>query len=365
MRTRFLALLISPPAHGRAFSIFIVLGLCFIIAVVYVAARGAFGNLALNILPLILAVSWLGLGWGVAVSILITLLRAAGDATTAWINPNYYVVGAELTRLVSNRISGLLMFLCIAYVIHELILLSRQLEERVQARTTALGKATESRERLQRHLLAAGARERAAIGHDLHDGLGQHLTATAMAASILSSRLAERGDALAAPAREIEGLVKSGIDQTRRIARGLLLENVPPDQLIGELDELVVSSTAGFSTPCSLTTAGPVETLDSVISSHVYYIAREALRNALRHAAPSRVDLHLAVTPGQVELSVTDDGTGLGDRDEGESDGVGLHIMSQRAEILGGSLSLISPAPSGTGTRIKCRVPLAVPAATT
>lgn len=369
MRTQFFSLLIQPPQHRRSTSIAIVLGLSFGIAASYVAARGSFGNLALNLIPLVLAVSWLGLGWGVAVSFLVTALRVLSDLATAWINPDYYLADANLTRVVSNRISSALMLLCITFLIHELIMLSRQLEERVQARTDALRQANAAREKLQHRLLEAGVRERAAIGRDLHDGLGQHLTATAMAASILSTRLKEQSDPLATSARQVETLVRDGITQTRRIARGLLLDSVSAGKLEFELEELVSTASENFRIPCQLITSGPLATLDANTSSHLFYIAREALRNSLRHAEATHIDLQLNVQANFAELRVIDDGVGLrspetfDESDASDAEGVGLQIMAQRAQFLGGSLHFRSPSPSGSGTQLECRVPLSAQAA--
>lgn len=358
MRTQFHDFLIRPPKHGRSTSAAIVLGLCFAIAGFYVAAQGTVGNLAFNIIPLVLAVSWLGLGWGIGTAFFVTILRALSDLCTAWINPDYFFADADLSRIISNRISGLLIFVCIVVIIHELILLSRQLEERVQARTTALRQANAARERLQHRLLEAGVRERGAIGRDLHDGLGQHLTATAMAARILTSHLQQQQDPLAPAALELEALIKASIHQTRQIARGLLLENVPPGQLEYELEELVATATESFRIPCTLTTEGSAAILDSATSSHFFYIAREALRNALRHAAATRVELHLRIESAQATLTVSDDGIGMEATPDAEADGVGLQIMVQRAEFLGGTLRLLSPTADGQGTRIECLVPL-------
>ncbi len=358
-RRRFLARAISalvrPPRHGRVASIAVVLALSVVFGGSYVLMKAAVSMQGVYLIPIILAVSWLGLGWGVFISLFTTALRMIGDFATTVLDPNYYFAGADLSRVVSNRISGIILNLVVVVVIHELIVLSRQLEERVQVRTAALRQAVAARERLQHSLFEAGMRERGAIGRDLHDGLGQHLTATAMAARILSTRLADRGEALAADARQLESLVKTGIDQTRQIARGLLLESVPPAELCSELEELAVTAGQHHGVQCEVAAEGPVDRLDINVASHLFYIAREALRNALRHGAASRVVIQLAVRRAWVELSVIDNGRGLV-ADAPRDSGMGLHIMNQRAEFMGGSLR-IHPPPGG-GTRVDCRVPL-------
>jgi signal transduction histidine kinase len=352
---RLIAALVRPPAHGRLTSIVVVVGLSVLIGLCYVWMQGRVSMQGFYLVPLIFAVSWLGLGWGVFISLLTALFRMLGDIATTALDPNYYFADADLSRVVSNRVSGLFLYLLVVVVIHELIVLSRQLEQRVQARTDALRQAVAARERVQNSLFEAGMRERSAIGRDLHDGLGQHLTATAMAARIISSRLSARNDVLAPDARQVEALIKAGIDQTRHIARGLLLESVKPDELCSELEELAVTATQNHRIPCVLTADGPAERLDVNTASHLFYIAREALRNALRHGAATRVAIHLAVERATAELTVTDDGCGI--RPEGRREGgMGLHIMAQRAEFLGGVLHI--HAPAGGGTRVECRVPL-------
>lgn len=354
---RIIPLLMRPPGHGRCLSAAIILILAGLIGWLYVATDGVVSLQVFYLVPVILAVSWLGLAWGVAIAVLSACLRFIGDMANAGSDFDFFA-SSHLLRMLSNRVSSLLVYLVVVVVIHELLRLSRQLEERVQARTTALRQAVAARERLQASLFEAGLRERKAIGRDLHDGLGQHLAATAMAASVVAGRLEAQGDPLVADAREVERLVKSAIDQTRQTARGLLLETVRPDELVAELEELAAFATHEHRTPCVFTAEGAPERLDLNVASHLFYIAREALRNALRHGGATRIAIHFCVGRALVALIVTDNGRGLSPGEE-EEGGVGLRIMSQRAELIGGKLS-VGAGPGG-GTRVDCRVPLPVP----
>ncbi len=362
---RIIARLVSPPEHGRRVSAFIVLMMAGVIGWLYVVTDGVVSLQVFYLVPVILAVSWLGVGWGVGLAFLSALLRFAGDVANSPEDFEFFAY-SHLVRMLSNRLSSFLVYLVVVVVIHELLQLSRQLEARVQARTTALRQAVEARERLQNSLLEAGQRERRAIGRDLHDGLGQHLAATAMAASILAKRLATRGDNLAEDARGVENLVKAGIDQSRRIARGLLLETVRPEDLFSELEELAAAATHHHGTPCVLSAEGSPERLDVHVSSHLFYIAREALRNALKHGGASRIQIQFSVGRALAALSVTDNGRGIPDDKAAgggaspRESGMGLHIMAQRTELIGGKLH-VGESPSG-GTRVDCRVPLAAAA---
>ena len=343
----------KPPDHGRFVSAGITVGITFLISWLYLATEGALPRQAFYIVPIILSVSWLGLWWGVGVAWWSAIIRMYGDYAYAGVEIS---LNERFYHSMANRLSLLLAYIVVAVLLHELFRLSRQLEERVQARTTALRQAIAARERLQNSLFEAGLRERAAIGRDVHDGLGQHLTATLMASSILARRLEQCSDTLATDARRVEGLIKAGIDQSRQIARGLLLETVRPSEIVSELEELAAEAVHIHRIPCVLTAEGQPERLDANMASHLFYIAREALRNALRHGGCSRISIHLHIDRALAALTISDNGRGLrsGDREAG---GMGVNIMSQRAEIIGGVLR-IDALPEG-GTRVVCHVPLA------
>lgn len=349
-----IAALVRPAPVSPPVAAILVAGITVLVGWGYYALEGTVSLQIFYILPLVLGVSWLGLGGGVAIAVLSALLRIVGDIANA---DTDFFTQTNLVRIASNRFGALLMHLMIALIIHELILLTRQLEQRVQARSEALRQAVEARARLQNTLFEVSRRERNAIGRDLHDGLGQHLTATAMAANVLAKKLGARSDPLAGDAHTVETYIKTGIDQTRQIGRGLLLDLIPPSEFISELEELASGAAREQNTPCVLTTEGKADRLDENTTSHLFYIAREAVRNALRHGGATRVGIHLSVTRALASLTITDNGGGLKTGPHAEG-GMGLRIMSHRAELMGGRLQIDTP-PEG-GTRVDCRVPLPV-----
>jgi len=330
----------------------IVIGMTSLIGFFYVWTNGELTRQAFYIVPIILAVSWLGLWWGLGVTIWSATIRLYGDFAYGGVE---FVANDRFFHAVANRLSLLLAYIFVAVLLHELFHLSRQLEQRVQARTIALRLAVAAREKLQTSLIEASLREREAIGRDVHDGLGQHLTATLMACSILSNRLSQRGDALLADARAVEHLLKGSIEQSRQIARGLLLETVTPGEIIAELEELAAVIQNKHHIDCKFTTEGHTERLNVNITSHLFYIAREAVQNAVRHGGASRIGIQFIITRLLATLVITDNGGGFSEAQR-IGGGMGLSIMAQRAEIIGGSLSIdVSP---GEGTRVDCRVHL-------
>lgn len=248
-------------------------------------------------------------------------------------------------------------------LLSSILALQRDLELRVRQRTAALTAEIAERVRLEKIVLETSERERRSIGRDLHDGLGQHLTGTALTGQILVEKLRERGAAEAVDARKVVGLVKAGIEQTRSLAKGLLLAEVEPEGLLAALQEFAAS----MSTPAGVTCAfhcGDTFTLpEGGSATHLYRIAQEAVRNAVRHGRARRVELTLFVSDdGLLNLTVRDDGSGL-PPPEARGDGLGLRIMAHRAAIIGGTFT-IENLPEG-GTIASCSLPLPAPLSTT
>jgi signal transduction histidine kinase len=245
-------------------------------------------------------------------------------------------------------------YLVLIWLLSSLLTSHREMEERVRLRTAALTREIAERERLEKAILDIGDRERRGIGRDLHDGLGQHLTGTALTGQILSEKLEARNAEEAADARQLVGLVNAAIEQTRHLAAGLLLEAIEPEGLLTSLQDLATSTTEQFRVPCVFRTDGSVTVTESATATHLFRIAQEAVRNAVRHGKPRRIDLALSGEDSGFALAVRDDGVGL-PRTAAAGQGLGLRIMAHRAAIIGARFSIESP-PAG-GTTIVCRLP--------
>lgn len=345
-----LALIDFGDRRGRKVSAAVVAGLIGLIGWTGYMTGTRFSLYAFYLAPIILSVLWLGWRWGCAVSVACVLVRVGVDLA---------VGEKEITlNIFWTRMGHLVLYLVLVGLLHALISLQRQLERRVAQRTAALAQALQARDELQRQLFDSGRRERGRIGHELHDGLGQHLTATALAAKMLSSELEAAGHPAAADARTVVRMTQDGIAQTRQLARGLLLEAIEPDELVAELEELCGDLQKEYGIRCRFTRTGDPRGLDGERASHLYYIAHEAARNALRHARASQVEIELRARPDILELGVTDDGSGP-PAPEANLQGMGLRIMAHRSELIGGRFAIM-PGP-GTGTRVSCAI--AFPAA--
>jgi PAS domain S-box-containing protein len=211
------------------------------------------------------------------------------------------------------------------------------------------------RKRMEKAVLEISAQLQRQIGHDLHDGLGQHLTGIAFLGKVLERTLAEEAVPQAADAGKIVQLVNEAINKTRELARGLLPVLSDADGLMSALKRWAGEVEDLFHVPCRFDCVEPVLITDVAAATHLYHIAQEAVNNALKHARARHMMLSLTRDDGAGVLSIADDGVGLPEG-FGNQGGLGMQIMRYRASVIGGTLEL--QRGSDGGTVVSCRFPL-------
>jgi signal transduction histidine kinase len=123
-------------------------------------------------------------------------------------------------------------------------------------------------------------------------------------------------------------------------------------QWAGEVEDL-------FGISCRLECYVPVLIHDDTVATHLYYIAREAVNNAIKHGHANQIVIRLASDDTQGALSISDNGSGIVDIPANNA-GMGRHLMNYRARVVGGSLE-IQRIPTG-GTMVTCLFPIQLPA---
>lgn len=294
-----------------------------------------------------LAAWFVGKGFGLIMSVLSAAVWIGGDmAAGARYSSPLIPIWNALILMVS--------YFIVVWLLTRLRSLTRELETRVEQRTLALRREIAERQRLEEEILKVSEREQRRIGHDLHDSLCQHLTATALAGQVLGERLAAKSLPEAADAGKVVELVEEGINMARNFARGLYPVEMDAEGLMAAFEELAQTITEGAKVLCVFECDSPVLIHDSAVATHLYRIAFEAVRNAIQHGKPSRIGISLFERGGQLKLTVEDDGVGLPETRQ-DGGGLGIRIMAHRAAIIGGSFA-IEPAPTG-GTIVTCSVP--------
>ena len=214
------------------------------------------------------------------------------------------------------------------------------------------------RRHLETTILEVSGREQRRIGQDLHDGLGQHLTGIAFMSKVQEQKLMEKSLPEAGDAAKIVKLVNEAINKTRELARGLLPVVSDAQGLMSALQQWAGEVEDLFGVSCRFQCFTPVLIHDDTVATHLYYIAREAVNNAIKHGHGNQIVIRLAADQEQGALTITDNGSGFADIPANNA-GMGRHLMNYRARVIGGSLE-IQRAAAG-GTMVTCIFPVKFP----
>jgi PAS domain S-box-containing protein len=220
----------------------------------------------------------------------------------------------------------------------------------------AVGSDVSDRARLERQVALMADEQRQQLGRDLHDSLGQQLTALGLLASALQTR-AGTGQ----PVLDVSARIEHGIDtaklQLRAIVKGLSPVELDARGLVVALSELAVDIGQTHGVDCRLHCAESVRVDDGFVANQLYLIAREAVHNAIKHADPHSVVIHLEDANG-LTLRVVDDGRGIARADDRRPhQGMGLRIMRYRARIIGAILTIERGPAGGTTLICACSLP--------
>jgi signal transduction histidine kinase len=224
------------------------------------------------------------------------------------------------------------------------------LEAAVNERTADLRREIAGRERLEREMLEVAERERRQFSYDLHDGLCQHLTGTALMAEVLREKLARGEVPCEAEAARVVELTEEGIGLARAVIKGLQPIDSHPGGLMQALQEFAPRASELFGVTCRYECDSPVLIGDPAVASHLYHIAREAVTNAARHGNARNVTISLVQGDEGICLTIDDDGIGLPDPLPSGS-GLGLTSMTHRAKMIGARFAIRSGARDGTSVR--------------
>jgi two-component system sensor histidine kinase UhpB len=210
-----------------------------------------------------------------------------------------------------------------------------------------LDRLERSRQDAARSALAAQEAERLRVARELHDEVGQSLTAAMIRAE---HALDTSGASSEEDLHEIVDTLRDSLDDVRRIARELRPEALDDLGLTNALIALCSRIGEQGSLAIRRDFAGKLPALSPEVELVVYRVAQEGLTNVLRHADASEATLSLEVADGQLRLSLVDDGVGM--PSPLPPDTVGIAGMRERARLLDGRLWIGSQPGAGTGLRL-------------
>jgi two-component system sensor histidine kinase UhpB len=214
-----------------------------------------------------------------------------------------------------------------------------------------LSRLEHERRESTRLAVAAQEAERLRIAQELHDQVGQTLTAVLLQLSRIHGRVSGE---LQTDVGEVQDAARASLEDVRRIAIELRPEALDDLGLPSALEALA----DGFAQRSGLRVIRRIQAnlppLTPETELVAYRVAQEALTNVARHAGTEQAELTLTTNADSLVVTVSDHGDGLQDD---HSQGTGIRGMRERAALIGAELH-VERGPSGTGTLVRLEVPV-------
>jgi signal transduction histidine kinase len=239
----------------------------------------------------------------------------------------------------------------------DLLGVNARLEGEVAERTRAEAGLRESRKELRdlaSHLQSVREQERTQIAREIHDELGQALTALKMDVHWVSQRVT--GEAvLAEKTRSMSAMIDTTVHAVRRISSELRPKLLDDLGLSAAIEWQAREFEQRSGVDCDVRSEPDDIVLDPARSTALFRVFQETLTNVARHAGARRIDVLLRKDAGVVELVVVDDGVGITPEQASNGQSLGIVGMRERAYSLGGTFEI--GGQPGPGTTVRVTIP--------
>lgn len=238
---------------------------------------------------------------------------------------------------------------------------NRMVERRAEAEA-ALRESKNELEALSIRLLQLQEEERTRIAREIHDELGQRLTALKIDVGGLIQAVSAEGE-LKPMIERIRRALDETVTSIRRIAAELRPPTLDDFGFLAALESDIRIFEQRTGIECELSLPSTPVDLPPEVETAAYRIVQEALTNVARHANASRVEIRLRERDGEVLVDVRDDGRGFNGAELHRRHGLGLLGMRERARQIGATVDI--EGVDGKGTIVSLRIPIAAPAEAT
>jgi signal transduction histidine kinase len=278
-------------------------------------------------------------------------------------NANLSAQRAEVTRRFASFQRGLHALLWQSLALGVLVALTAVIRLRiVERRTVEQRLHAEEAERqlrqLSQQLVATQEEERKKLSRELHDHVGQMLTALRMELGRIDRVRGPVDAEIRAAVAECRQLVDNVVRTVRDLSLGLRPSMLDDFGLQPALEWHIRDVSRRYGLTVDLTTHGDLETLPEPHRTCIYRIVQEALTNCVRHARATRVQVQLDRRGDALEASVSDDGTGF--EQVPRPAGLGLRGIEERVRDLRGTVTLTTAPRGGTTIRVVLPLPAGV-----
>lgn len=193
-------------------------------------------------------------------------------------------------------------------------------------------------------VLEGESRERTRIARELHDGVSQLISAVKM-----------NLNAAGVDDQQSLSLLDRSMDEVRSMSHNLLPKQLGKGNLSDALQQMAKQLDQPGKLSVQFSSTADKMNLEADVRSNIYRIAQEVVNNAIKHAQATVISIELKVNDAEIELYISDDGSGMKAEAMSESKGIGWKNIQARVELLNGQIKLI---PSSKGTNIKFWFPI-------
>ncbi|HEY6447542.1 MAG TPA: two-component regulator propeller domain-containing protein [Acidobacteriaceae bacterium] len=201
--------------------------------------------------------------------------------------------------------------------------------------------------------------ERTRIAREIHDTLAQGFVAVSVQLELIAQLMQSSAEVAREQLEYARALVRNSLEEARMSIWELRSQAAAQEDLAARLLTMAEEAAArtGAGTKAMMQVNGTYRPLEAGVEREVLRIGREAVLNAVRHGEPGNILLRLSFDEGMLEMEIRDDGKGFsGTPPDGASGHYGITGMRERAEAIGGRLTMESQA--GAGTRVRLQLPL-------
>jgi two-component system sensor histidine kinase UhpB len=233
--------------------------------------------------------------------------------------------------------------------------IARDITERKQAEEK-LKRTSKLLRELATHLQSVREEERTMIAQEIHDELGQVLTALKIQVSLLANKLNKNQEPLKEKIKSLSDMIDASVESVQKISSKLRPGILDELGLIAAIEWQAEEFEKLTSIKCSLVLPKEEMKLEKNKSTAIFRIFQEALTNIARHSQATKAAISLLIHQSNIYLEILDNGKGITQEQIKDFKSLGIHGMEERAMVFGGQVYFEGVA--GKGTIVKVEIPV-------
>jgi PAS domain S-box-containing protein len=233
--------------------------------------------------------------------------------------------------------------------------IARDITERKQAEEK-LKRTSKLLRELATHLQSIREEERTMIAQEIHDELGQVLTALKIQVSLLANKLDKNQQPLKEKINSLSDMIDASVESVQKISSKLRPGILDELGLIAAIEWQTEEFEKMTNIKCSLVLPGEELLLEKSKSTAIFRIFQEALTNIARHAKATQASISLLQHQSIIYLEIQDNGRGITQEQEKDFNSLGIHGMKERAMVFNGQVYV--EGITGKGTIVKVEIPI-------